>query len=263
MSSPTKTISDSKKESIKNSPEFKAFKNMEGYPLSSDQIIRDMADRQRKRELQEGGAADVKVKKEKKESFVRDHKEQERKEKQKATKSQETDKKQEKRKREENHSEKHEEKIDRLKKKNKQLFKELEAERKKNKKLEEDYEALIEETNETNPKLVRIVVHGEEGESWNEFKFRSFEKQHPAFLRYIENRIKDGERKTTIDMTDKEGEVREMFDVFKEEESEKSDKELASELIEALENEIDYRDLGYEWWQEGIYYTIEMDYSGF
>ena len=263
MSSPTKSISDSKKESIKNSSEFKAFKNMEGYPRSSDDIIREMAERQRKREKKENGASDVEVKKEKTESVVSHHKEEARKERKKATTSQETDKKQKKRKKEENQSEKNEEKILRLKYKNNQLFNQLEAERKKNKKLEEDYEALMEETNETNPKLVRIVVHGEEGQSWNEFKFRSFEKQHPAFLRYIENRIKDGERKTTIDMTDKEGEVREMFDVFKEEESEKSDKELASELIETLEDEIDYRGCGYEWWQEGIYYTIEMDFSGF
>ena len=131
------------------------------------------------------------------------------------------------------------------------------------KKLEAAYEALKLEMESKKKFVVRIVVHGEEGENWNEFKFDSFEKQHPAFQRYIKNRIENGERKTIIDMTDKEGEVREMFDFVKGEELEHSDKKLACDLIKTLEEETEYRDCGHEWWEDGIYYTIEMDFSGF
>lgn len=131
------------------------------------------------------------------------------------------------------------------------------------KKLEAAYEALKEEKQKEQTKHVRIVVCGEEGEDWNEFKFDSFEEQHPAFHRYIKNRIENGERKTKIDMTDKEGCVREMFDFLKGEELEHSDKDLACDLIKTLEEETQYRDCGNEWWEEGIYYTIEMDFSGF
>ena len=263
MSSPTKSISNSKKESIKNSAEFKAFKEMEGYPRSSDDIIREMAERQRKREKKESSAPDVQVKKEKTESVVSHHKEEARKERKKATTSQETDKKEKKRKKDDTQSETDEEKYLQLKYKYNKLVNKLESERKRYKKMEEDYEALKEDKEKDETKHVRIVVSGQDEQNWNEFKFHTFEEQHPAFHRYIKNRIENGERKTVIDMTEKDGEVREMFDFLKGEALEDSDKDLARNLINTLEEETQYRDLGNEFWEEGIYYTIEMDYEGY
>lgn len=192
---------------------------MEGYPRSSDDIIRDMAERQRKRELQESGAADVKVKKEKTESVVSHHKEEAskektesvashhkekaRKESKKAITSQETDKKEKKRKKEESESRKDEDKILRLKYKNKKLFNELEAEKNKNKKLKEENDALKKKMKMDDKIIVRVINWGE---SYAEYEL-DYESLHPTFQEGIKELISKGESVVEIDMTEAEAEI--------------------------------------------------------
>ena len=219
MSSPTKTISDSKKELIKNSAEFKARKNMtgyprsnddiireladQGYPRSSDDIIREMAERQRKREKKENGASDVQVKKDKTESVVSHHKEEARKERKKAITSQETDKKEKKRKKDDTQSETDEEKILRLKYKNNKLFNELESEKNKNKKLKEENDALKKKMKKDEKIIVRVINRGE---SDGEYEL-DYESLHPTFQDGIKELISKGESVVEIDMTEAEAEI--------------------------------------------------------
>lgn len=203
MSSPTKTISDSEKELIKNSAEFKALKKMQGYPRSSDDIIREMAERQRKREKKESSAPDVQVKKQKTESVVSHHKEEARKERKKAITSQETDKKEKKRKKEDSESRKDEDKILRLKYKNNKLFNELEAEKNKNKKLKEENDALKKKMKMDDKIIVRVINRGE---SDGEYEL-DYESLHPTFQDGIKELISKGESVVEIDMTEAEAEI--------------------------------------------------------
>ena len=203
MSSPTKTISDSEMELIKNSAEFKARKKMQGYPRSSDDIIREMAERQRKREKKENGAPDIQVKKEKTESVVSHHKEEARKERKKATTSQETDKKEKKRKKEDTQSETDQEKILRLKYKNNKLFKELESEKNDNKKLKEENDTLKKKMKNDEKIIVRVINRGE---SDGEYEL-DYESLHPTFQDGIKELISKGESFVEIDMTEAEAEI--------------------------------------------------------
>ena len=245
---------------------------MEGYPRSSDDIIRDMAERQRKREKQDSGAPVLKVKKEKTESVVSHHKEEAKKERKKLISSEDKQKKEKKRKMqdiesgEDSHVMKNtdEEKIIKLKYKNNKLFNELEEERKKYKKLEKEYEALKNKIEKDDKIILRVINKRESSEEYE----LDYESLHTTFQEGIKELISKGESVVELDMTEAEAEIYEKLLKIGDRED---DDEYESYVIEDAMKKLNEA-TGDNWseekpkenhnWRRGIKLTIICDNTG-